>query len=340
MRGSYQNVKVCGIACAVPTEIEDNSAYFEALGEKRVKKYSRMTGIEQRRICKMGQNALDLSASAADTLLDQLNWERDSIKVLIFVTQAPSFVIPSTAFVIQKFLKLSTDCLVFDVNLGCSGYVAGLQIVASLLQGQEEGARGLLLTGDFTDIKASERNDLTADAKASMMLFGSAGSATGLEICSGNTINFMEESDGYNYQALIRRFGQDATMDGVKVFDFSINEVPESMMKFKDYFGIKENQIDFYIFHQAQKLILSNIGKICDISPEKILMSMQKYGNTTSTSIPLTICHEYKKIQEKAKRSLYLCGFGVGLAWGSVYFTMNTNLILPIIETDHWWGER
>lgn len=124
-------------------------------------------------MCGKGQRASDLCAQAADVLLDRLEWERDSIKALIFVTQTPDLDTPSTAMLIQKRLNIGQDCICFDINLGCSGYIGGLQVLAGLLS--NAGGRGLLLVGDG---KYYNREG-TIDANE--MLFGDCGAATAIE---------------------------------------------------------------------------------------------------------------------------------------------------------------
>ena len=131
--GSIDNIRVCGIASAVPKRCIDNIKFAEDMGQKRNKRQIKLTGIKKRHICDVGQSASDFATYAADKLLEHLEWKRDEIKVLIFVTQQPDLSRPSTAMLIQKRLGLGIDCTCFDVNMGCSGFTVGMQIIASML---------------------------------------------------------------------------------------------------------------------------------------------------------------------------------------------------------------
>lgn len=144
--GCIKNIKIAGIASAVPKNTIDNIAFAEQMGKKRNMRQIKLTGIKKRHICAKGQSASDFATYAADKLLNHLHWSREEIKILIFVTQQPDLSRPSTAMLIQKRLGLGTNCTCFDVNMGCSGFTVGLQIIASMLS--VVGGKGLLLVGD------------------------------------------------------------------------------------------------------------------------------------------------------------------------------------------------
>lgn len=138
MYGKYENIKIRGIASAVPTRVIDNEKCAEKLGSRRAKKQVMLTGIRNRHCVKQGQAASDLSCVSAEKLLQKLQWDRNEIRVIVNVTQSPDVHTPSTAMIIQKRLGIGEDCLAFDVNLGCTGYVSGLQIIAAILQNTGE----------------------------------------------------------------------------------------------------------------------------------------------------------------------------------------------------------
>ncbi len=336
MEGKFENVKICAMATAVPSYTETNDAYLEALGERRLKRQTRMTGVEERRINDEHQTTADLCFAAAEKVLEKTGWDREEIQVMVLVTQGPSVYIPSTSFILHKQLGLSKDCMVYDVNLGCSGFVAGLQIVAAMLQTSGLGAKGLLLAGDaqrgLRDGK--KESDYTPDERADRMLFGSAGTATAIELKEDSPLWFLEKSDGTGYDAIIQRFHKVCQMDGEKVFNFGVNDVVQYVREFEDRFKLKDEDVDYYIFHQAQKFMLQNMAAYLDISMEKVPMSLKKYGNTSSASIPLTICAEAEKMKEREKQRFLFCGFGIGLACGISYLEIETDAILPVIETD------
>lgn len=335
MNGKFSNVKIKGIVSAVPSYIETNERYIEILGEKRVKKQTRMTGVKERHVNSLEQTTGDLCTVAAEELIKHTGWTPDTIKAVVLVTQTPDVSTPSTSFIIHKALGLSRDCMVFDVNLGCSGYATGIQIVSALLLGCGNGARGLLLVGDVQRFPQIENNfDYSDDEEADRMLFGSAAAATAIELEAENTVYYMEKSDGNGCDALMRKWEGKPFMDGERVFQFTINDVVEYINDFKKGTGISEDQIDFYVFHQAQKFILKNLIDLCDIEEEKVLFSLEKYGNTSSASIPLTLCANKDILKEKEEVSLLMCGYGIGLACGIVHLKMDTKDICMIIETD------
>ncbi|MCI8364512.1 MAG: hypothetical protein HFG34_06135 [Eubacterium sp.] len=335
MVGKIENIKVRGIVTALPTEIEDDSRYIDVLGEQRVKKQRRITGVKERRMDDGKHTAADYCISAAKQLLRQLEWDLAQIKVMVFVTQHPSLIMPSTAFVIQNHLGLPKDCMVFDVNLGCSGFVSGLHIVASLLQQYGVGSRGLLLAGDI------QRNPNyilpnTEDGIADAMLFGSCGTATALEFTKNADSIYSEEiADGSRYKTIHMCYGEASQMNGEEVFEYGITDVVNWVNAFqKTVDGFEKKEIDYYIFHQAQKFLLQNIASICGIDMNQMLMSLEKYGNTSSGSIPLTMCLHKEKLLQKRKTSLFLCGFGIGLSCALMRMSIQSDTVLELIESD------
>ena len=329
----YDNIHISGIISAVPVNVEGNEGFLDILGEKRLKKQTRMTGVKQRRICRENQATMDLGISAAKELIKRLSI--DDVKVLVLVTQSPSLVNPSTAFVIQKYLGLNKDCFVFDVNLGCSGFVSGLQIVSSLLQPYGEGAKGILIAGDY------QRNPhlvppKTDDEWADKILFGDCVSATAIELKSGASSSFFDEySDGDRYRVISRKMGEVDYMDGEAVFEFAIGDVSNMTKSFRD--SMMEKGMpdpDYFVFHQAQKFMLKNVANVLDIDDEKMLYSLENYGNTSSASVPLTICANKDVFSDNDETHFLLTGFGIGLSCAEGYVTLDKDCILDVIEAD------
>lgn len=324
MFGKLENVRIQGMATCVPNNIIDNMVYKEQLGEGALKKQIRNTGIQRRHKLAKGQKASELVIAAAKKIMSHLAWLKDEISVLVYVTQSPDYEKPSTAFVIQKELGLSQDALVFDVNLGCSGFVAGVQIVSSLLQ--KNGEKGLLLisTGEYGEQRGSIEDE---------MLFGDAGCAVAIEKVENSQLKYCQKSDGKHFDAIYKEKNGPTIMDGLTVYGFVINEVADGIHGTMEQFELSTDEIDYYVFHQGQKMILKGLMDICDIEYEKVLFSYSEYGNTAGVSIPLTLCANFEKLQEMKKDTvrLYMCGFGVGLAWGSIYTEMDWKGILPIV---------
>lgn len=331
MYGQYNNIKICGIAAAAPSQVIDNIECADKLGSRRAKKQVLLTGIKHRHCMMKGQSAADLSSFCAEKLLKKLEWDRDEIRVIVNVTQSADLHTPSTAMVIQKRLGIGTDCIAFDINLGCTGYVSGLQIVAALLQ--NTGGKGLLLVGDgrYTETVG----EMTTDS----LLFGDGASATAVELEADYPMLYAQKTDGSRHNLLSVALDGTLTMDGNAVLLFSLNEVATSIKECKEYFGIGEEQIDYYIFHQAQKLILDGIARECNIAPEKVLTSYEEYGNTSTATLPITICNNVEELRKKEKVKLYLCGYGVGLAWSSVIIDLDTACIETLEISDYSYND-
>ncbi len=335
MTGKFENIQICGISAAVPSKIEENAKAAEILGERRCRKQIKLTGVKSRHVSAEEQVLSDLCYPAAKKLMEHLKWQPDEIKVLVLLTQCENYRTPSTAFLIQKLLGIPQDCIVFDMNLGCSAFNAGIQVVASLLQQFPGNIKALCFQGDLA--YESIHHDMSADAVASNMLFGSAASVVAIEKMEqrcGFAIPIDTLSDGKRYRAILRHYNDSLNMDGEAVFAFSIGDVADSIIDFRKKNRIFEPDIDFYVFHQAQKLILDNIAVICEIPEGKELRSLEEYGNTSGASIPLSLCVNGSRYADKDKIRILSCGFGVGLTWSTSYIEIETKNILPVLVSD------
>lgn len=292
---------------------------------------------------------------AAEYIIAEKAVAREEISLCVFVTQTPDYDCPATACVLHKRLGLSKDCIAFDVNLGCSGYAYGLQIAISLMQ-TIDCRYGFLLVGD-TSNKVIAPLD-----KSAVMLFGDSGSATLLEKTeSASSIATAYRTDGEGFKAIItpagawrnrfaphervmwadgnERSDYDCYMNGVDVFSFTISEVPALINEFMEANKMDRDSFDAYVFHQANCYILKQVAKQSRLPWDRLPISMDRYGNTSVTSIPLTLCDCYGMQDGDVQRRIFSCGFGIGLSWGIVTFTVNQKDILPIIETDDYFKE-
>lgn len=344
MIGKFDNIKIQGMASAVPEYVEENGNFEHILGARRTKKQIRLTGVSKRHVAGRHQRTSDLCYAAAVPLMKKLNWKSDEIKVLIYITQGPNYKLPSTAFFLQHRLGIPKDCVCFDINLGCSSFNAGVHVVSALLQSCDVSGKALLLIGDTASQILHPEEVMTEDAIAGRMIFGAAGAAIAIEKVKNGDLKFMTKSDGNGFEAIIRHhrgrlLDESTTMDGTAVFEFAINDVSDDVKTFKNFFNLREEDIDYYIFHQAQKLILDNIAACCDLPDGKELRSLGEYGNTSGTSVPVTVCANRDKFADKEAVRLFLCGFGVGLSWGTILTEIPTENILPIIETNEHYDE-
>lgn len=327
MYSEYCNVAIRAIAAAAPKKILDNEVYSAQVTDRRYRRRMQYTGIKQRRAVTGRQRTSDLASIAADKVIEKLNWNKESIGVLIFITQNPDMYAPATAMLIQTKLGLSQNLMAFDVNLGCSGFTTGIQIMAGILQ-QTKG-RGLLLMGDCQHYAPG--TEYAADS----ILFGDGGAAVALEYdLYAPVIPTFQMTDGSRFKALCSTFNQGHIMDGNGIVLFSLNEVVDSINSFHSYFNINREDVDYYALHQAQKIIVDGIANNCSLPIEKVLKAYDLYGNTSSASIPFSLCVNTEKFN-KDKLKIFGCGFGIGLAWSGLIFEIPKDMILPIIESDY-----
>ena len=340
---SFSNVHIAGIACAVPTKNTQIMDFSEQFGEKELKKFIKNTGVCSKFDKSKNQTTADFCVEAAKALISKKSLDVKSIDACVFVTQTADYIQPATAHVIHKRLGLKTDCMVYDVNLGCSGYIYALQMCASLLQNGDVN-RVLLLTGE---ILREHTGEITKDD----LLFGNAGTATIIE--KGNErLRCILKSDGTGYDVLIIRGGGvrhpyqtgkeddvNPFMDGAAVFEFTISRVPEVFDEFYNKYNVTSNDYDYVILHQANLFMLKHIAKKIGIPKEKMPIAMDRFGNTSSASIPLTIVDLCENNDLKGKLNLIASGFGIGLSWGVADFTIDPDDVLPMIYTDEYYKE-
>lgn len=280
----------------------------------------------------------DLCFSAAEQLLEKLAWERSEIDCLIFVSQTPDYILPATACILQEKLGLGQHCVAFDISLGCSGWVYGLSVVSSMLSAGRF-RKALLLVGD-TVTKTKSSQD-----PATFPLFGDAGTATALEFDeTASDICFDLNSDGGNADAIIIRDGGfrhpfsesslvvekkgdggirnnlQSYLDGASVFTFGISKPPKSIKGLLEKSGISVDDVSAFFVHQANKMMNEKIRKKCGIPSEKYPYILNDFGNTSSTSIPLSVVLNSELLSTSGGGYAVGCGFGVGLSWGSVVF--------------------
>lgn len=350
----YNNIKISGIASAVPADVIDIDSFNSRFGEENVQQFKAMTGINQLRRTSAYQTASDLGYAAADYLLSEKKVDRDSIGALIFVSHSPDYKRPATAFVLQKRLGIGKECLAFDINLGCSATVYGINSICSLM-GHSDIKTGLLIVAETVSKVVNPLDRSTA------MLFGDAGSAFLFEkVDEESKIESLLRSDGEGYRAIIVPGGgnrnpsppdtlfrwNDGTektlyntnMNGTDVFNFTISEVPKAIKDFLIETNKTVDDFDSFILHQANHFILKQIARKVKIPIEKIPISLDRFGNTSGPALALTICDAYGNKNEGIIKVL-MCAFGVGLSWGVVSADIDMNDILPVIITDTVFSE-
>ena len=343
------NVTIRGISAAVPRFSQEvrGLPFFTC---EEAEKFISTTGVERRRIVQKDITTSDLCFEAAEKLINDLGWQRNDIDCLIFVTQTPDYTLPATSCILQNRLKLKQGIVSMDISLGCSGWIYGLFTISSLLSNGSL-KRGLLLVGD-TISKTCSTND-----KSTYPLFGDAGTATALEYdteseglkfhlaTDGSGANAIIITDGayrnmysetsaipVNVDAGISRAPVNLFLDGMNVFSFGISKAPESINTLLTYFDIEFEAVDYFLFHQANLYMNEKIRKKLKIPAEKVPYSLKNYGNTSSATIPLTILNNLFEVVIHKKCNIVACGFGVGLSWGSVWFSIDHIVSPAIIE--------
>jgi 3-oxoacyl-[acyl-carrier-protein] synthase-3 len=350
-----KNVRVAGFSAGVPQNIRDNA--LAEFTEYTAEDFIRETGVKKARISGTLCTS-DLCYAAAEKLISDLNWDKREIEALVFVSQTSDYILPATACILQDRLGLSKDCFAQDIVLGCSGWVYGLATLASLMQSGTI-KRALLLCGDakerpvFDDqVKKGKRK--SASKKITASLFGAAGTVTALEYtdkpCS--PLQFCVGTDGSGFDAIITPDGGSrcgigkeksfkpyifegkptirlyTVMKGMDVFSFGITTAPKNIKKTAEHFGFNYLDADFFVFHQANKKMNDFINKKLKLPQEKVPVSLDEYGNTSSASIPLTIVARLQDKLSKADKKIICCGFGVGLSWGTACFVADKDIVI------------
>lgn len=336
-----EGVRLSSLTCCVPGSAEDNLCVPDFPDERKIK-IIEGTGVRSRYVADEGTCTSDLVTAAAKHILHECKVESEQVGVLLYATQSPDYILPATSYVIHDALKLCSETITFDINLGCSAYVYGLYIASTLLI--SSGKRyALLLAGDTISKYVSPEDASTR------FLFGDAGSATLLEADeTAEPMYYSLGSDGSGWRNLIipaggarnkktaetsvlnqvtdgnKRSEEHLFMDGMEIFNFTISTVVPHIQQVI----AEQGMADATVFHQANRYMLEFMRKSLKIPRDIFLYSLEKYGNTSSASIPLTLCSAYKDKRYGPK--VLLSGFGVGYSWGSVVLDINKTKIHDI----------
>lgn len=343
IQGTIHNVRISGMACAVPEKVVGNDFFIARFGEDKMKNFEKMVGVRERHVAPNGMTTSDLAFRAANQLKEL--WTAEAVDAVIFVSQTPDYQLPATACVLHKRLGIKKSCLAFDVNLGCSGFVYGVYMASMLLNAGS--VRKVMLMGGDCSLKL-----VSIDDQSAAPLFGDSGFAVVLDYDRFATpIDYSFCTDGSGYKAIVQpgityagrmpvvynedmnmrnvgnlltRNGDDTIcpselhMDGMDVFNFTINEVPDLIKEQMDRSGLTEQDIDLMVLHQANKFVLRNVAMATGFGMKKVPISMDRYGNTSSSSIPLTLCDYVERNADAGTKKVLMSGFGVGLSWGTL----------------------
>jgi 3-oxoacyl-[acyl-carrier-protein] synthase III len=339
-----KGIEIAGISCCVPKHFFFNN---DNKYHKNISRITKAIGIESRPVADEKTCTSDLVLKSANYILKKLKWKNHDIDVLVFVTQTADYLTPATSGILQDKLHLKKSTLVFDINLGCSGYTHGLIMISSLMKSLNL-KKGLLAVGDVTTKLVNKKDGV------SNLLFGDAGSVTAIINSKDNKKNLFcnYHSNGAGFEDIIVsshslsgrneltknklidkrddkknfRSQVNISLNGPNIFNFAINNIPPLLKKVIK----KITNIKFCFLHQANKMIQDSIEK--QLNNKKIIFptSLKKFGNTSSASIPVTICHNY--YNQKLNNYSLLCGFGVGLSISTVIVNLEKTKIFKIIK--------
>jgi len=330
------------IACHLPSTVLTNDELAPLAEHWTPEKIFEKTGIRERRLAGAEECASDLAFAAAERLFTESSLERSQVDYVLFCTQLPDYPLPTSACVLQDRLQLPQSCGALDFNLGCSGYVYGLGLAQGLIEsGQADNV--LLLTGE-TYSKVLRHDDVGVRT-----LFGDAGTATWLQGVAGEGKSlgpYVYGSDGRGAANLMlrRHSWREAaipvssadltvdnlideacwlTMNGPEIFTFTLRAVPAAVKSLLQRAERHLDEIDLFVFHQANRYMLTHLRDKLGIPEEKFVIAMEHVGNTVSNSIPLALKTARESGQLKAGQLVMLVGFGVGYSWGACLVRWN-----------------
>jgi len=352
-------LKIEGISAVVPSKQIDNLRFAKDLfgveedsqQSRSVESLIRSIGIEKRRICNGNETSLDLSLRAAKELLKSGNFRNEDFGGIVFVTQSPDALCPNNASYMQYLLGFPEFTAVLDVNLACPGYVYGLWI-AGLMAGNLQ-KKILLLDAETNSYFISPYDKATAP------LFGDAGTATIIAPNSeGSEWRFTFPTDGSKRDVLLipgfgfrekpsvekleyvsypdgsKRRKHDAFMDGQAVFSYVTQRVSKYMKQFMSDLDTTPDSFDYLMLHQANAFMIKMLATSLKFPISKMPLSLQKYGNTSSASIPLNIVSEMSKVVSQKNSRLLMSAFGGGLVTGIADIDIGPCVCTEVIEFD------
>lgn len=348
---TFKNVGITAMAACVPKNIVDNYHYgLDIWPEDEVKKVVDKVGVAQRRFADVNTCASDLCFAAAEKLVADNCINREEIDLLVFLSQTPDYRMPATSILLQDRLGLPMSTMAFDISLGCSGFLSALSVVYSMMQ-SGNFHKALLLNGE-TRSKVYSRKD-----RREAFIFGDAGAAALIEVDdrfgeSHFSINsdgsrgelIMIPAGGYRNissvetvrEKVVDEYGnirsdEQGTMKGDDVFNFVIVEVPKDIKRLLSATSENAQDIDYYVFHQANAFINNYIAKKMKLDKTRMPWTIHKFGNTSSVSIPLTIVSELND-KMAGRKKLLLSAFGVGMSWGTAIIPFVDCKISDIVE--------
>lgn len=340
MRARTTGARIAGVVSCVPPRVVDNTEFERRFGAGAAE-VTKMTGVKQRHYAEDGVATSDMCEKAAEHLLAGLGWERDSVDGIIFVSQSPDLLLPATACIVQGRMGLRSGIIGYDVSLGCSGYPYGLwQAMMTVMTGAAK--RMLVMVGDIST-RCIDPND-----RSTAMLFGDAGTVTAIEASGAgeDPAYFVLGSDGTGAEHLMiprsRQRSPDAVgklegrdldalyMDGGEIFNFTLKSVPPLIRETIEWAGESVDTYDTFLLHQANTFMINHLAKKAKLPKEKVPINMDRFGNTSSATIPLLMTTDAAELLRSGRRRVGMFGFGVGFSWASASIELG-----PLAVCDH-----
>jgi len=309
-----------------------NEELVKEFPEWSVEKVADKVGVQSRHLAAVDETAGDMAEKAAQKLFVEYGIDPKTIDFILLCTQSPDHFLPSTACILQHKHGIPTSAGAFDYDLGCSGCIYGLAVAKGLIYGGI--AKNILLLTAETYNKYLHPED-----KSNRSIFGDGAAA-----CLISTEGFAEigefvlGTDGSGAEHLMVKTGASRQkslsgkkemdseghirrddylyMNGGAIFNFTLDAVPAMMNQLLDKSNLNKENIDYFIFHQANKFMLSTIRKVCAISKEKFYIDLENVGNTVSSTVMIGLKDCLKNGITKPGMKVMICGFGVGLSWG------------------------
>lgn len=293
----------------LPAKVLTNSDLVRLYPEWTEEKIFSKTGIETRHVAGEDEDAVDLAAAAARKLFAK-GVDPKAVDFVLLCTQSPRYKLPSSACILQDKLGIPTSAGALDYNLGCSGFVYGLALAKSLIK-TGIATNVLLVTAETYTKHVGEMD------KSTRTIFGDGGAATLVDASAAAQIGeFSFGTDGSGYDKLILREGGNLFMDGPEIFNFTLDVVPNTIDEICSRNGLVRDDVDLFVFHQANKFMLDTIRKVNGIPRAKFYVNLEDTGNTVSSTIPIALKRAEESGELKSGMKVMVLGFGVGLSWG------------------------
>ena len=350
---TFEGIGITAMAGAVPKHVIHNYEYTQYFPADQVKEVVDKVGVFERRFADEKTCSSDLCYAAAERLLADNNVDKSEIDLLVFLSQTPDYRMPATSIILQDRLGLPQSCVAFDMQLGCAGFCYALSVVYGMMQGgnirealildgetrskvySPKDRRSAFIFGDGGVAALVERNEKFGKSWFSL---NSDGSRHDLIMIKGGGYRNMSSEETLK-ERVVDEYGnirsdEQGYMRGGDVFNFVIREIPRDIKKTLEFSGVDKDTIDYIVFHQANNFINSYIAKKMKLDTDKIPHTIEKFGNTSSVSVPLTIVSELKDKLE-GNKTLLLSAFGVGMCWATAIVPFVDTKISNIVEVEH-----